>query len=135
MIPVKIGMTIIITRFTTGPRPMNVWLWCFPFRIILALAFMVLVFITPLYQQEGDFNSHLILFKFNINHIIDLAIWHKNWFLIFDFHTRWFIPSGVLCFDDFHIRSASSSVVWNVCRYNGVLCKNKWSGNYWIVFY
>jgi len=56
MIPVKIGMTIIITRFTTGPRPMNVWLWCFPFRIILALAFMVLVFITPLYQQEdGSF--------------------------------------------------------------------------------
>ena len=121
MIPVKIGMTIIITRFTTGPRPMNVWLWCFPFRIILALAFMVLVFITPLYQQEGDFNSHLISFKFNIL-IYYFGI--KTDF-IFDFHTRWFIPSGVLCFDDFHIRSASSSVVWNVCRYNGVLCKNK----------
>jgi len=56
MIPVKIGMTIIITRFTTGPRPMNVWLWCFPFRILLALAFMVLVFVTPSYQlEDGSF--------------------------------------------------------------------------------
>ena len=56
----KIGMTIIITRFTTGPRPMNVWLWCFPFRILLALAFMVLVFITPLYQLEGRFNLLIV---------------------------------------------------------------------------
>merc|ERR1712076_221404 len=52
MIPVKIIMTFIITRYTVGPRPMNVWLWCFPLRILLSLAFIVLVYVTPSYQLE-----------------------------------------------------------------------------------
>ena len=85
MIPVKIGMTIIITRFTTGPRPMNVWLWCFPFRIILALAFMVLVFITPLYQLEGCFIFSIfkyLIFKF----IFCVRIVFHYLFLISNFH-------------------------------------------------
>ena len=52
MIPVKIIMTFIITRYTVGPRPMNAWLWCLPLRILLSLAFMVLVYVTPFYQQD-----------------------------------------------------------------------------------
>ena len=52
MIPVKIIMTFIITRYTVGPRPMNPWLYCLPMRILLALSFMVLVYVTPFYKQE-----------------------------------------------------------------------------------
>ena len=56
MIPVKIIMTFIITRYTVGPRPMNPWLYCLSIRILLALSFMVLVYVTPLYKHEdGSF--------------------------------------------------------------------------------
>ena len=56
MIPVKIIMTFIITRYTVGPRPMNPWLYCLPMRILLALSFMVLVYVTPFYKHEdGSF--------------------------------------------------------------------------------
>ena len=53
MIPVKIGMTVVITKFTTGPRPMNVWLICFPFRLLLAMAMALLVYVTPMFKLEG----------------------------------------------------------------------------------
>ena len=56
MIPVKIIMTFIIIRYTVGPRPMNPWLYCMPIRILLALSFMALVYVTPFYKQEdGSF--------------------------------------------------------------------------------
>ena len=93
MIPVKIGMTIIITRFTTGPRPMNVWLWCFPFRIILALAFMVLVFITPLYQLEGCFIFSIfkyLIFKF-IFCVRIVFHYLLTYFITFRYATQWVI--------------------------------------------
>ena len=43
MIPVKILVTVFISRFTVGPRPMNVWLGCFPVRLFFCLALTALV--------------------------------------------------------------------------------------------
>jgi len=56
MIPVKILFTLFITRYTVGPRPMNVWLVSFPFRLMLCLAMVLLVYVTPLLMlEEGGF--------------------------------------------------------------------------------
>jgi PAT family acetyl-CoA transporter-like MFS transporter 1 len=59
MIPVKIILTLFVTKFTVGPRPMNVWLISFPFRLFLCLAFVLLVFLTPMFVlDEGGFPTH-----------------------------------------------------------------------------
>ena len=63
MIPVKIGMTVIISRFTVGPRPMNVWLYCYPLRILLALAYMVFVYVTPMFKLDGIVTMRIKIFK------------------------------------------------------------------------
>merc|ERR1719369_1727036 len=56
MIPVKILFTLFITRFTVGPRPMNVWLGSFPFRLFFCLALTLLVYVTPMMRlEEGGF--------------------------------------------------------------------------------
>ena len=52
MIPVKIGFTLLITRYTVGPRPMNVWLGSFPFRLIFCLVLTLIVYVTPLMMQD-----------------------------------------------------------------------------------
>jgi len=55
MIPVKIAITLFLTRFTVGPRPMNVWLISYPSRLILCLLLVLLVFVTPMFvSDEGD---------------------------------------------------------------------------------
>jgi len=56
MIPVKVLFTLFITRYTVGPRPMNVWLASFPFRLLLCLAMALLVYVTPMFMlEEGGF--------------------------------------------------------------------------------
>ena len=123
MIPVKIGTTMIITRWTVGPRPMNVWLWCFPFRILLALAYMVLVYVTPLYQTAGNF---LILYWWSAIVLLFICVWMYGtyWYLnLFSFN-RWHIPSRILCSNDFHFGGAPGNIIWNVCGNNGFLCKS-----------
>lgn len=56
MIPVKILFTLFITRYTVGPRPMNVWLASFPFRLLLCLAMALLVYVTPMIMlEDGGF--------------------------------------------------------------------------------
>jgi len=52
MIPVKILFTIFISRYTVGPRPMNVWLYSFLPRLVLGLAMLVIVYIPPLLISE-----------------------------------------------------------------------------------
>ena len=43
MIPVKIIFTIIISRYTVGPRPMNTWLGAFPCRLVMCLVLTLFV--------------------------------------------------------------------------------------------
>ena len=131
MIPVKIGMTIIITRYTVGRYPMNVWLWCFPFRILLSLAFMVLVYITPLYQSAGkvallkSIIAMSVETKLMVNMYLYLNKCDASIFLnVFSFNRR-FLPTRILRLDDFHCGHTPSDTLWNVCGNNGFLCQNQ----------
>jgi len=53
MIPVKIGITLFLTRFTVGPRPLNVFMAGYPGRLIMCLLMVLLVFIAPMFYIEG----------------------------------------------------------------------------------
>lgn len=59
MIPVKIILTLFLTRFTVGPRPMNIWLISFPLRLLFCLLMVLLVFVTPMFiLEDGGFPTH-----------------------------------------------------------------------------
>merc|ERR1719499_257104 len=45
MIFVKIFVTIFVSKFTVGPKPMNVWIVAFPLRLFFCLALTLVVFI------------------------------------------------------------------------------------------
>ena len=53
MIPVKIIFTIIISRYTVGPRPMNAWLGAFPCRLLMCLALTLFVR-SEIWQSSAD---------------------------------------------------------------------------------
>ena len=56
MMPIKFAFTMFISRFTVGPRPMNVWLTCYPVRLFFCLALTLLVYVTPLLRlQDGEY--------------------------------------------------------------------------------
>ena len=56
MIPVKIIVTFLITKFIVGPRPIMIYLGAYPCRLLMCLALTALVYITPLVKlSDGGF--------------------------------------------------------------------------------
>lgn len=47
LVPLQILLPLIISQFTSGPRPMDVYLRYIPFRLAFGLVAAVLVYITP----------------------------------------------------------------------------------------
>ena len=43
MIPVKMVVTVLMTRYTVGPRPLNVWLASYPVRLLCCAALTLMV--------------------------------------------------------------------------------------------
>merc|ERR1719291_1015543 len=50
--PLQIVLPWIISRYTSGPRPMDIWQKAIPARLVLSLAMAGVVAITPSFQQE-----------------------------------------------------------------------------------
>ena len=57
MIPVQILMPLFISRYTTGPKPMNVFLKAMPIRLIFGLIFAAFVYYTPHFADPEDKTS------------------------------------------------------------------------------
>lgn len=47
LVPLQIVLPLVISKYTTGPRPMNVYLKAIPYRIILSVFASVIVWVTP----------------------------------------------------------------------------------------
>jgi len=59
MIPVKIILTLFLTRFTIGPRPMNVYLASLPWRLLFCLFMVLVVYIAPMViLDDGAFPTY-----------------------------------------------------------------------------
>jgi len=54
MIPVKVITTFVVTKFTVGKKPFNAYIYSYPFRLLLCLGLVALVYIAPLMKQEDD---------------------------------------------------------------------------------
>ena len=56
MMPLQILLPWVISKYTTGPKPMDVFLKAFPCRLLMGLVYMGLVYITPDFKNsDGSF--------------------------------------------------------------------------------
>ncbi|KAM4567136.1 acetyl-coenzyme A transporter 1 isoform 1-T4 [Odontesthes bonariensis] len=55
MVPLQILLPVVISRYTAGPRPLDIFYKAFPFRLLIGLAYALLVWWTPSVKQEGGF--------------------------------------------------------------------------------
>ncbi|KAF7992891.1 hypothetical protein HCN44_005235 [Aphidius gifuensis] len=53
LIPLQIVLPLAISRYTSGPRPMDVFLKAMPYRLLFGLLAALLVWVTPLFVQNG----------------------------------------------------------------------------------
>ncbi|XP_037346932.2 acetyl-coenzyme A transporter 1 [Pungitius pungitius] len=55
MVPLQILLPVIISKYTAGPRPLDVFYKAFPFRLLIGLGYALLVWWTPSVKHEGGF--------------------------------------------------------------------------------
>lgn len=55
MVPLQILLPVVISKYTAGPRPLDVFYRAFPFRLLIGLEYAFLVWWTPSVKQEGGF--------------------------------------------------------------------------------
>ena len=70
MMPLQIILPWIISKYTSGPRPMDVFLKAIPVRLVLCVVMAGLVFVTPTFQlEDGSFPLHyyaLLIFLYGV---------------------------------------------------------------------
>jgi len=54
LVPLQIILPLIISKFTAGPRPLNVYANAIPFRLLMGLVFALLVYWTPFVRAPGE---------------------------------------------------------------------------------
>ncbi|CAF90657.1 unnamed protein product, partial [Tetraodon nigroviridis] len=55
LVPLQILLPLAISKYTAGPRPLDVFHKAFPFRLLMGLEFALLVWWTPSVRQQGGF--------------------------------------------------------------------------------
>ncbi|KAG9273376.1 acetyl-coenzyme A transporter 1 [Astyanax mexicanus] len=55
MVPLQILLPVIISKYTAGPRPLDIFYKAFPFRLLIGLEYALLVWWTPSVKHEDGF--------------------------------------------------------------------------------
>ncbi|KAI1726792.1 acetyl-coenzyme A transporter 1 domain-containing protein [Ditylenchus destructor] len=54
--PLQIILPWLLGKQTAGPKPLNVFLWAYPYRIVMGIVFAVLVYWTPSFREaDGEY--------------------------------------------------------------------------------
>ncbi|XP_053566050.1 acetyl-coenzyme A transporter 1 [Bombina bombina] len=61
MVPLQILLPLVISKYTAGPKPLDVFHKAMPFRLLLGLEFAILVWWTPKVSHEGGFPLYYYL--------------------------------------------------------------------------
>ena len=74
MMPLQIVLPWIISRYTAGPRPLDVWARALPARLVLCLVMAGLVWVTPSFQlPDSSFPLHyygIVIFVYGIYQVV-----------------------------------------------------------------
>ena len=78
MIPLQILLPWVISKYTTGPKPMDLYLKAFPCRLLMGLVFALVVHITPGFMNsDGSFPLYyygLVLFVYALHQVREKKI-------------------------------------------------------------
>ncbi|XP_040901814.1 acetyl-coenzyme A transporter 1 [Toxotes jaculatrix] len=55
MVPLQILLPVVISKYTAGPRPLDVFYKAFPFRLLIGLEYALLVWWTSTVKHDGGF--------------------------------------------------------------------------------
>ncbi|XP_058406442.1 acetyl-coenzyme A transporter 1 isoform X1 [Diceros bicornis minor] len=55
MVPLQIILPLIISKYTAGPQPLNIFYKAMPYRLLLGLEYALLVWWTPKVEHQGGF--------------------------------------------------------------------------------
>nr|XP_019963956.1 PREDICTED: acetyl-coenzyme A transporter 1 [Paralichthys olivaceus] len=55
MVPLQILLPVVISKYTAGPRPLDIFYKAFPFRLLIGLEYALLVWWTSSVKQDGGF--------------------------------------------------------------------------------
>ncbi|XP_045580785.1 acetyl-coenzyme A transporter 1 isoform X1 [Salmo salar] len=72
MVPLQILLPLIISKYTAGPRPLDVFYRAFPFRLLIGLEYALLVWWTPSLKQDGEFPLYyyaIVLFSYALHQV------------------------------------------------------------------
>ena len=87
MIPLQILLPWIISKYTSGPKPMNVYLYAFPCRLLIGLVLAGLVYVTPNFKlEDGSFSVYyygLVLFIYALHQVRFVLIYDTDTFFNF----------------------------------------------------
>lgn len=58
LIPLQIILPVLIAKYTSGPKPMNVYLKSIPYRLLIGILIVLLVYFTPYFiDQDGNVST------------------------------------------------------------------------------
>ena len=76
MMPLQIVLPWVISKYTSGPRPLDVWGKALPVRLVLCLAMVALVWVTPQFQlPDSSFPLHYYVLVVFIYAIYQVALY------------------------------------------------------------
>ncbi|XP_068173538.1 acetyl-coenzyme A transporter 1 [Antennarius striatus] len=58
LVPLQILLPVVISKYTAGPRPLDVFYIAFPFRLLIGLEYALLVWWTPSVKQDGGYPAY-----------------------------------------------------------------------------
>lgn len=75
MIPTEIILPLIVTKYTTGPKPTETYIRFIPFRIIFSVAAVLTVWRTPsMINKLGDTSIYLLVLLFTVQLLYDSTV-------------------------------------------------------------
>lgn len=54
LIPLQIVLPLVISKYTTGPQPMEVYIKAIPYRMVFSVTAVIIVWLTPLIVENGE---------------------------------------------------------------------------------
>ncbi|XP_030620950.1 acetyl-coenzyme A transporter 1 isoform X2 [Chanos chanos] len=72
MVPLQILLPLIISKYTAGPRPLDVFYKAFPLRLLIGLEYALLVWWTPSVKQDGGFPVYyfaVVLLSYTVHQV------------------------------------------------------------------
>ncbi|XP_078419937.1 acetyl-coenzyme A transporter 1 [Cetorhinus maximus] len=72
MVPLQILLPFVISKYTAGRKPLNVFYWAMPFRLFMGMIFALVVFWTPMMKQGTEFPVYyygVLLFSYALHQV------------------------------------------------------------------